>query len=71
MGLLGSTPFKSGLGIRPFDARLDPSGATLYVTDASLDAVSAFAVNGGSLTELPSSPFHLPAGATPFGLVAI
>ena len=69
--LLGSTPFSSGTGIRPFDARLDPSGATLYVVDSTLDAVTAFAVNGGSLTELPSSPFHLPAGATPFGLVAI
>ena len=69
--LLGSTPFSSGTGIRPFDARLGPNGATLYVVDSALDAVTAFAVNGGSLTELPSSPFHLPAGATPFGLVAI
>jgi len=69
--LLGSTPFSSGTGIRPFDARLDPSGATLYVVDSALDAVTAFAVDGGSLTELPSSPFHLPAGATPFGLVAV
>jgi 6-phosphogluconolactonase len=69
--LLGSTPFSSGTGIRPFDARLDPSGATLYVVDSALDAVTAFAVNGGSLAELPSSPFHLPAGATPFGLVAV
>jgi len=69
--LLGSTPFSSGTGIRPFDARLDPSGATLYVVDAALDAVTAFAVDGGSLTELPSSPFRLPAGARPFGLVAI
>jgi 6-phosphogluconolactonase len=69
--LLGSTPFSSGTGIRPFDARLDPSGATLYVVDAALDAVTAFAVDGGSLAELPSSPFHLPAGATPFGLVAV
>ncbi len=69
--LLGSTPFSSGTGIRPFDARLDPSGATLYVVDAALDAVTAFAVDGGSLAELPSSPFHLPVGATPFGLVAV
>lgn len=71
LSLLGSTAFKSGVGIRPFDARLDPSGATLYVVDAALDAVSAFAVSGGSLTELPGSPFALPAGATPFGVVAI
>ena len=69
--LIGSTGFSSGPGIRPFDARLDPSGSTLYVVDASLDAVTAFAVSGGSLSELPSSPFHLPAGATPFGIVAV
>jgi 6-phosphogluconolactonase len=69
--LLGSTPFSSGTGIRPFDARLDPSGSTLYVVDSALDAVSAFTVSGGSLTELPGSPFALPAGATPFGVAAV
>ncbi len=69
--LLGSTGFSSGTGIRPFDARLDPSGSTLYVVDAALNAVSAFAVSGGALSEVPSSPFQLPAGATPFGIVAI
>ncbi|TMD80761.1 MAG: hypothetical protein E6I77_00935, partial [Chloroflexi bacterium] len=69
--LLGSTGFSSGPGIRPFDARLDPSGSTLYVVDAALNAVSAFAVSGGALSELPSSPFQLPVGATPFGIVAI
>jgi len=66
-----TTAFKSGGGIRPFDARLDPSGAYLYVVDAALDAVSGFAVNGGSLSELSGSPFALPVGATPFGVVAI
>jgi 6-phosphogluconolactonase len=69
--LLGSTAFKSSGGVSPFDARLDPSGSTLYVVDAGLDAVSAFAVSGGSLTELPQSPFALPHGATPFGIVAV
>ena len=69
--LFGSTGCSSGTGIRPFDARLDPTGSTLYVVDANLDAVSAFAVSGGSLSELSSSPFQLPAGATPFGIVAI
>jgi 6-phosphogluconolactonase len=67
---LTSTPFQSGTGIRPFDARLDPSGTHLYVVDAAIDAVSIFAVAGGSLSELPSSPAALPAGATPFGIVA-
>ena len=69
--LLGSTAFKSPTGLRPFDARLSPSGHNLYVVDAGLDAVSVFAVNGGNLTELSSSPVALPAGATPFGIVAI
>ena len=69
--LLGSTPFSSGLGIRPFDARLDVSGAHLYVVDAAIASVSGFAVTGGSLKELTSSPAALPAGATPFGLAIV
>jgi 6-phosphogluconolactonase (cycloisomerase 2 family) len=70
LSLLGSTPFSSGTtGVRPFDARLDPSGKNLYVVDAGLAAVSAFAVSGGTLTELAQSPSALPAGATPFGVV--
>jgi len=71
LALQGSTPFKSGTGIRPFDARLDPTGHFLYVVDAALDAVTAFAVSGGSLQELAASPFALPSGATPFGVVAV
>lgn len=62
--------FKSGPGIRPFDARLDPEGRWLYVVDAATAKVSAFSVSGGSLTELASSPFALPGGATPFGIAA-
>src|SRR5207302_8640686 len=42
LSLVGSTSFKSGTGIRPFDARLDPSGNNLYIVDAALDAVTAF-----------------------------
>jgi len=69
LSYLMTTAFKSGAGIRPFDARLDPSGDHLYVVDAALDAVSVFAVDGGSLHELTGSPFALPVGATPFGIV--
>jgi hypothetical protein len=64
------TAFKSGVGIRPFDARLDPTGTWLYVVDAATATVSGFSVSGGSLTELARSPFALPGGATPFGIVA-
>ena len=66
---LSTTAFSSGPGIRPFDARLDPSGKNLFVVDAALDAVSVFAVDEGSLSELAGSPFKLPVGATPFGIV--
>lgn len=69
LSLLGSTVFNDPTGLRPFDARLDPSGKTLYVVDAGLAMVSAFDVDGGNLTELDSSPVALPAGATPFGIV--
>jgi hypothetical protein len=71
LSLVTSTPFKSGAGIRPFDARLSADGATLYVVDAAIAKVSAFAVSGGLLSELAQSPFALPGGATPFGIVAI
>ncbi len=67
--LLGSTSFSSGLGIRPFDLRVAPDGNDAYVVDAQLKAVTAFAVSGGNLTELSPSPFALPRGATPFGIV--
>jgi 6-phosphogluconolactonase len=70
LSLIGSTGFSSGSsGVRPFDARLDPSGKDLYVVDAGIGKVTTFAVNGGGLTELTQSPSGLPAGATPFGIV--
>jgi 6-phosphogluconolactonase (cycloisomerase 2 family) len=71
LSLIGSTPFKSGTGIRPFDARLDPAGRHLYVVDAAIASVSGFRVNGGSLHELASSPAALPSGATPFGVAIV
>jgi DNA-binding beta-propeller fold protein YncE len=67
--LLGSTAMKNATGLGPVDARLSPSGATLWVVDGGGKSVSAFAVNGGNLTELRSSPTPLPAGAAPFGIV--
>ena len=67
--LLGSTTLNNPAGRVPEDARLSPDGSTLWVVDAGADAVSGFAVNGGTLTELPSSPTPGPAGATPSGIV--
>jgi 6-phosphogluconolactonase (cycloisomerase 2 family) len=67
--LLGSTGFNQPTGLSPLDARLAPDGGTLWVVDTGATAVSGFRVDGGSLTELATSPTSLPAGATAFGIV--
>ena len=67
--LLGSTPVSNTGGVGAVDARLSNDGRTLYVDESRIGSVAAFAVNGGNLTELPSSPVALPAGATPAGIV--
>jgi 6-phosphogluconolactonase len=64
--LIGSTPVKDGGA--DTDARLSPDGKTLSVTGSGMHIVSVFAVNGGTLTELPSSPTPLPAGSSPVGI---
>ena len=67
--LLGSTPVSNTGGVGAVDARLSNDGRTLYVDESKAGAVGAFAVNGGNLTELPSSPVSLPAGAHAAGIV--
>ena len=67
--LLGSTQVGQTGGVGAVDARLSPDGRYLFVDESRIGAVGAFAVNGGSLTELATSPTALPAGATPAGIV--
>jgi 6-phosphogluconolactonase len=67
--LIGSTPINGGGG--DTDARLSPDGRTLSVTGSGKLIVSVFAVNGGYLTELPTSPTSLPAGSSPVGIAVI
>ena len=67
--LLGSTPVSQTGGVGAVDARLSPDGRYLFVDENRIGKVGAFAVNGGNLTELASSPASLPAGATPAGIV--
>ena len=67
--LIGSTPFNDPTGLSPFDARLAPNGRTLWVVDSGAKAVSGFAVDGGDLMELSTSPTALPTDAAPFGIV--
>jgi DNA-binding beta-propeller fold protein YncE len=66
--LPGSTP-AGGPNVGAVDARLSPDGGFLYVDQSKAHAVAAFAVSGGSLTQLHASPFPLPAGAAPAGIV--
>ncbi len=67
--LLGSTPVSATGGVGAVDARLSPDGRFLYVDESRIGSVGIFAVNGGNLTELATSPVALPAGATPAGIV--
>jgi 6-phosphogluconolactonase len=69
LDLLSTTPFTNGLGA--VDARLSPDGATLSVTGGRGQVVSTFAVDGGQLTELASSPTPLPVESSPTGLVVL
>jgi len=66
--LIASVPFGSA-GAGAVDARLSPDGRTLLVNGSKANVVAAFAVNGGTLTELPSSPTPLPVGAVASGIV--
>jgi 6-phosphogluconolactonase (cycloisomerase 2 family) len=68
LALLGSTTFSS-TPTGAEDARLDPDGDSLWVVETGAHAVGGFAVHGGQVTQLASSPTTLPAGATAFGIV--
>jgi DNA-binding beta-propeller fold protein YncE len=55
------------IGAGAEDARLSPDGRTLWVVEAGANAVTGFAVDGGTLTPLASADG--PLGATPSGIV--
>jgi DNA-binding beta-propeller fold protein YncE len=67
LALIGSFPITGGGA--DIDARLSPDGRYLLVDGAGHNFVSVFAVRGGTLTEVPSSPATLPAGASSSGIV--
>lgn len=59
--------FNEPQGLRPFDARIDPSGHFLYVVGAG--KVSAFYFDGATLNEVHDSPIPLPASSNASGIV--
>ena len=69
LSLIGSTPIRGGGA--DIDLRLSPDGKTLSVDGSGNHILSVFAVHGGTLTALPSSPTPLPAGGAPAGIASI
>jgi 6-phosphogluconolactonase len=67
LSLIGSTPFKS-TSVGAEDAGISPDGSTLWVVEAGADAVAAFSIQGGTLTELASSPTPGPTNVKPSGI---
>ena len=63
---MAGSPFAAGgAGLASQGAiQVTPDGRYLLVDGSGMHFVSVFAVNGGNLTEVPSSPTPLPAGAT-------
>jgi len=54
--LLTNTPVSSIPGVTGTDIALSPDGRTLYLNLAKINSVAAFAVDGGAVTQLASSP---------------
>jgi hypothetical protein len=68
LGLVGSTALGGAAPRKAFDAAVSPDGGFLYVVNA-VGAISAFSVDGTTISELSGSPVATPAGSAPFGMV--
>jgi 6-phosphogluconolactonase len=66
--VVSTTPVAATGGVGATDAGLSPDDAFLYVNESRIDAVGAFAVDGGSLTELSGSPTPVAPGSAPAGI---
>jgi len=66
--LLSNTPVSSTPGVTGTDIALSADGRTLYLNMAKIDAVAAFAVHGGSVTQLPNSPTQASGSASTAGI---
>jgi hypothetical protein len=68
LNLLSNTPVSSTAGVTGTDVALSADGRTLYLNMAKINAVAAFAVHGGNVTELPSSPTQASGSGTTVGI---
>ena len=66
--LIGSWPVSGLAGGIGTDIALSTDNNTLYLNEAGTHMVAAFAVDGGTVTQLPGSPYSMPAGASTAGI---
>jgi 6-phosphogluconolactonase len=66
--LLSNTPVSSTPGVTGTDIALSPDGHTLYLNMAKVNGVGAFAVDGGTVTQLTSSPTPASGSASTAGI---
>jgi hypothetical protein len=55
-------------GVTGTDVALSPDGNTLYLNMAKVNSVGVFAVHGGSVNQLPSSPVEATGSTTTAGI---
>jgi 6-phosphogluconolactonase len=66
--LLSNTPVSSTPGITGTDIALSADGRTLYLNMAKTNTVAAFAVHGGTVTQLASSPTQASGSGSTVGI---
>ena len=66
--LLSNTPVSSTPGVTGTDIALSTDGGTLYVNMAKTNTVAAFAVHGGTVTQLPNSPTQARGSGSTVGI---
>ncbi len=68
--LLSNTPVSSTPGVTGTDVALSPDGRTLYLNMGKINSVAAFAVHGGTVTQLPGSPTQASGSGSTVGITA-
>jgi 6-phosphogluconolactonase len=66
--LSSNTPVSSTPGVTGTDIALSADGDTLYVNMAKTNTVAAFAVHGGTVTQLPNSPTQASGSGSTVGI---
>jgi 6-phosphogluconolactonase len=68
LSLLSNTPVSSTPGVTGTDVALSADGDTLYLNMAKTNTVAAFAVHGGTVTQLPNSPTQASGSGSTVGI---